>query len=388
MSEISTTAERPEGQVRRVIVGLIQMSVVVALLITAAVFSRGPSEEDVLEDAGYVANNPGGDVLTTVRVIRPQYRDVQVSLESTGTVRVRAVVRLVPQVSGRVTWISENSRSGGSFRANEILLKIDDEDFRLNLAQAEANLASAQANLELQQAESDSATANWKLLNPNTDAPKLVAKIPQMNITRALIESAQVQVKTAELNLRRTQFSVPFSGRVIESDAAVGQLTSVGQSFGSAYDIESVEVAIPLSQEELSMIEPAKGRNITVISNGVQQTTTVDRVSSQLDSRSRVATIYATLPVSSLYLPGTFVEVDIEGKLHQSVFQLPDRTEQSYGAFWVVRSGRLEKVEPTVLARMHTGIAVESFNFGQGVVIGTLSSATAGQAVNVISEES
>lgn len=387
MSELETKVEHGSGRIRRVIFGLIQMAVVVAFLTTAAVFSQGPSEEDVLEQAGYVSDEPGADILKSVRVIRPEFQDIRISVESTGTVKARAAVRLVPQVAGRITWISGDLRAGGFFEAGETLLKIDDEDYRLSLSQAQANLASARANLELQQAESDTAVANWKLLNPDSDAPPLVAKIPQMNITRASIESAQVQLDVARLNLRRTQFSLPFSGRIVESDAAVGQFISVGQSFGSAYNVEAVEIAVPLSHEELSMIEPADGRGVRVKTGEMEVVSNIDRVSSELDSRSRVAIVYAGLPVGTEILPGTFVQVEIEGKLHESVFLIPDRAEQSYGAFWLVRSGKLELIEPKILARMKEGIVVESFNAGQGIVIGTLTNVTAGEPVDVVGED-
>ena len=373
---------------RSAIAGLLQIVVVVALLVTAAVFSQGPSEEDVLADTGLVESSSSDATLAQVKVIQPRNRDVRVSVESTGTIQARALVRLIPQVSGRVTSISDNLRAGGSFEANELLLTIDDQDFKLQLEQAKANLASAKANLELQQAESDSATANWKLLNPSTTAPPLVAKTPQMKITSASIELAQVQVKTAELNLRRAQFSLPFPGRVIDNDAAIGQFISVGQSFGSVYDAESVEVVIPLSYDELARIEPAKGRQVNVQSNGLTGVAIVDRVSAQLDSRSRVATIYATLPANPKFLPGSFVSVKLEGKLHRSILVLPENTEQSYESFWIVRAGKLERATPEVYARMPQGLIVENFDFAQGIVVGSVPNAAPGQAVKPVAEKS
>ena len=87
-------------------------------------------------------------VLTTVRVREVAPESVRLSVHSDGTVAPRTESALVPEVSGRIVWISPALLPGGSFSEGEPLLRIDDRDYRTAVTRAQAQLASAKADRE------------------------------------------------------------------------------------------------------------------------------------------------------------------------------------------------------------------------------------------------
>ena len=68
---------------------------------------------------------------------------------------------------------------------------------------------------------------------------------------------------------------------------------------------------------------------------------------------------------------------------HANSLLLPEAALQGSGAIWVVRGGRLQDVQPTLLGRNADGIVVAGFDIGEGIVIGSIAGAQAGTPVSI-----
>ena len=68
--------------------------------------------------------------LLAVRTVPAVPVDVPLIVRSQGAVEPHTEAELIPEVSGRVVWMSPSLRSGGRFAAGEVLLRIDDSDYR------------------------------------------------------------------------------------------------------------------------------------------------------------------------------------------------------------------------------------------------------------------
>ena len=225
-------------------------------------------------------------------------RDVLVDV--TGTINARSYVELVPEVSGRVVEVSPSLRAGGSFTFGEVLIGIDERDFRLAVEQANAEVASAESNLLLQQTEGAVASSNYALLHSGDSVPALVAREPQIGQARAQLLSARARAAAAELDLSRTKISLPFAGRVTSSTAEVGQMLSRGQSFGRVFALDALEVNVPIGQTELLNLTPAEGRAAMVyVGSNTKDANVypavVERVAAVLDERTRFSKLYMRL---------------------------------------------------------------------------------------------
>ncbi|MCB1845041.1 MAG: hypothetical protein KDI09_18900, partial [Halioglobus sp.] len=75
---------------------------------------------------------------TTVRVMRAQVTQQYLTIDSQGSVQPSTQSELIPEVSGRAVWLSPSLVSGGAFHAGDVLLRIDDADYRTQLQRAEA----------------------------------------------------------------------------------------------------------------------------------------------------------------------------------------------------------------------------------------------------------
>ena len=389
-----------EAPRRRALTGSLQILVVVVLILAALIFARGP---DSSEQPDFTMMT---DTTTKplVSVVRPEPRSTTLSVSVTGTITVRNRVALTPQITGRVASVSPLLRPGGAFAAGEQLLRIEARDFQLALRQAQADIANAVSTLKLRVAEGDAARQNYAILNPGERVPPLVAKVPQIEQARAQLAAARARADIAALDLSRTRFSLPFAGRITSNTAEVGQLLSRGQPFAEAFALDSVEVVAPIAPDDLARIAPAEGRvalvhvdaaSLPAGSRNASLTARVERVSAELDERTRFARIYLNFdeptgragrerskPLSASLPPGTFVDLDINGPLLPGTFELPDAADQLNGQVWVVTDGRLEGRTPVMHGRRQGSFVVDAFEYGTGIVIGAVPAAREGLEVD------
>ena len=159
-------------------------------------------------------------------------------------------------------------------------------------------------------------------------------------------------------------------------------MLSRGQSFGRAFAQDAVEIVAPLSADDIKRLQPVLGRHANVRSAGRTLAAQVERVSAELDERSRFATLYLTFVDAAEALPpGTFVDVEIEGPELASTYLLPEAAEQVGGTVWLVAAGQLQSFTPTALGRTTEGWLVAAFDTMDGVVTGAVPGARAGLKV-------
>ena len=362
-------------------IGYLQIATITILVGVAFYYSQAPSEEEALENSGIKIAELESNEPLYVSAVELKAKENSVEVRGTGSIVVRNSVDLVTQVSGRVIWVAESFREGGKFSANERLLQIDPRDFELALAQAEADLLSAQSDYELAKAQSEAAISNYAILNPDAEVPPLVAKTPQLEQSKARIASALAREQIAELELERTHYSLPFGGRVVESQAELGQLLNRGQKFGEAFDLKSIEALVPISPDDLAIIQPAVGRQARINAGELELTASVARVSPNLDERTRFAKLYLSLENPNYLFPGSFIDIVIIGPSLEDTVLLPDAAEQINETVWTISNGKLKKAQPKFINRKISGIIVEKFDLGEGVVLGTVPGAKEGMAV-------
>ncbi|NCF45151.1 MAG: efflux RND transporter periplasmic adaptor subunit [Proteobacteria bacterium] len=391
MAQARGTSEQPSAPPtdrRSRVLGIGQIVLVLALMVAAIYFSRAPATPVI---SGGMNAAPSGDAAPAqnAAVITPIASVNQVIVEGNGAVGVASYIDLVPQITGRIAQLAPAMQVGGAFTAGQVLLVLEQEEFLLLLRQALADVEVQRANLELQQAKSDAAVSNYGLINPGREVPSLVALRPQIAQARAQLQAAQSRADIARLNLKRTEFSLPFDGMITQSSAQVGQLVSSGKTFGQAYALGSVELTVPIAQTDLAQLAPAADRRVQVVTGSNRIDASIDRVSAELDSRSRFARVFVSLPQSAeqpqgSLKPGMFADVVILGPRHDNSLLLPEAAMQANGSIWFVRGGQLQQQKPTVLGSNLDGIVVQGFDIGEGIVVGNVPGAVTGMAITPI----
>ena len=268
----------------------------------------------------------------SVYVQPAEQSDVSLLVTTQGEVRARTEVNLVAQVAGTIVAISTEFTEGGIVSPGVALIKIDDTDYKLALLQAQAVVAEAE--VKVQEAVAIADVARKQLQHSENPSP-FALKRPQVAQAKARLIAAKASLSQAELNLDRTQISLPFDGRVMKKNVDIGQYVSPGTSLGSAFSTNVVEVRVPLDDDELASLDLpigfiADGNNplmvnlkATVAGKEQYWQGELVRLDASVDSQTR--TIYGQIEVKSPYkenvsqnnMPlavGLYVKAEIQGR--------------------------------------------------------------------------
>lgn len=362
--------------------GLIQGVAVVLFIGLAIIGSR------LLQTSYQPATRNGGgerELFVEARTFTPG--PFQIIFETTGTVESLTEVNIVPQVSGRVTQVTPEFFAGGEFSADEVLFTIDQRDFINEVQRREADLARARTALKLEEAESAAALAEWRLLDGDKPAPPLVAREPQLAEAQANLQAAQANLANAELALERTEFRFPFEGRVLSSRIGPGQFVQAGVSYGSAFDVNALEVVASLKGEELEWLMNSPSARVTIVAEHLGRKFALpgvlNRSAASLSPTTRFGTVrfgFDTPPTS--LLPGVFAAVEVQGPRQDSVVQLPASALQQNGQLWIIdEDSKLEAFTPEILYADEGWIAVSNLPAPSRIVTNRLPGAAAGTRV-------
>lgn len=379
------TPVKPKKDTKAQVAGWLQIILVAGVLIAGLAVNAILSSTDTAP-----RQTVAGSSTIPVEVIRPRIEDKPFRVSGSGVIQSRNAIDLSPQVSGRVVSVSPNLASGGSFKAGDVLFRLDDASLNAVLEQSQADLSSAEADLRVERAEASVAIEEWKLVYPGEAVPPLVAREPQISQAEAAVQSAKAALEEAQLDLSRVNFSLPFDGRIVSTTIEVGQNLTSGQSYGSAYDGTNLEISVPVSARALSYLQPAEGRQARIIErDGLTQRTQsfsakVVRVDAELDSETRQATVTLAFTENTTLLPGTFIEVEIDGPVISDAHLVPERAVSQDRVIWVVADNKLAVREPQFLFPEDGIVVTEAFDFADGIVVSPLLEPLAGAAVEVV----
>ena len=324
-----------------------------------------------------------------------------------GTVRPTAEIDIAPQVSGRVVSVDPRFRSGGRVVAGQTLFRIEDDDYRYQVEEAEANLAARRVALLEEQERSDIARAQYELYSGSRDgsasgpdASPLTLREPQLNAAIAAVERDEARLASVNLALSRTVVTAPFAGFVREESVDPGQIVAAGQPVGRLFASDAVEVVVPLSDADAALVPGlwegegaarVAARVTAEYGNGSYSWEGyVDRAEAFLDAQTRTVDVVVRVPDpfptggagAPPLLVGEFVEVEIEGIEVDAYFRLPRAALQPGDEVWVVRDGAVTIVPVQVLQRADDEVFVTgSLAHGAAVVTGGLPFATEGMPV-------
>jgi len=291
-----------------------------------------------------VATHSAARPLALVRVMEVQPQQLQLRIESQGSVTPPTESDLVAEVAGRITWVSPHLAAGGFFEEGELLGRIDARDYELVVERAEAALTRAESELAL---------ARTHLQRRRSLAARGVASPAALDeaanaerVATAAVRDVRAQLRQARRDLERSRIIAPFAGRVREKRVDVGQFVGRGVGVARIYAVDYAEVRLAITDQEAAFVDlPIDYRGEVGESDGPEVrlrahfagreytwTGTIVRTEGEIDPRTRM--IQTVVRVEDPYgrsaqlerpplAVGMFVKAEISGRLLEDVMVLP-----------------------------------------------------------------
>lgn len=334
------------------------LRVIIQILLIAAVLAGGFfGYQKMVENKAQVNRKKRPVRPPAVRFVETVSGPVGIRVLSDGTVRTWRETSLANEVAGRVVGVSPNLIDGGFVAAGEVLIKIDQTDYRLNLTLTRAQLKEAETALGLGRAEADQAQAEWSKLNRGK-APPLVAKAPQLAQAQAALQAARARVRQAELKLSRTELKAPFAGRVKAKLVDLGQYLGVGKTVVELDSTEAAEITVLVESKDLAWLsvpgltgsptKPGSPREVgspavvrvELAGEEREWPGRIVRAQARIDAKTRLIPVvvrveapYAQVPP---LVPGLFAQVELQGREIPQATLIPRAGLRAGDTVWVV----------------------------------------------------
>ncbi len=334
-----------------------------------------------------------------VEVLEVYPKDYPVKIREFGSVQPVRTGEVVPEVSGRIVYLSPHLVRGGRFHQGEVLVRLDPVDYETAVALAKGELYEAQKQLAEMESEAESSLKEWREILQNKEPPPpLVARKPQLAAARARVEAARAKLRQAQVDLARTVIRAPFEGIVIEENVELGQFVNPGEVLAKVYKTEAVEVRVPLDLRELKWVyvpgfNSSSSSEAEVFLEGQSLWKgRVRRAAAQMDEKTRLLPVFIRVedPFDKLppLLPGFFVQVEIKGKVIPKAYVLPREAVHHHGegfrVFLVNREARLEIRPIKVIYFSRTEAVTKDLFPGARVIVSRLAAPVEGMQVRVV----
>jgi RND family efflux transporter MFP subunit len=362
---------REEDQMKLSQLRVKQLSVLVIGIAIVLFFKYGkpsPEQVDIIE-----LDPPSIEVMQ----IKPG--PIVMTVHTQGTVKPWLEIDVLSQVAGEVKVVDTSFAEGGFFSKGDSLIQIDELNYQTALLRAQAKLADAEQVLALEKGRALQAKREWRNLR-DEDANALFLRQPQLQSAKAQVAAAKGDVASAKLDLEYTKIKLPFAGRVKSTHVNLGQFVSNGMKVASVFSTEKVEVRLPLSDSQVSLLDlPINHGNrlladgVPVLLNGIfsgqswQWQGVIKRTSAVIDDRSRffyaVAEVYEPFKQAEGKPPlniGQFVRAEIRGRIVDNAMILPRRALRAGNSIWVVdKFNKLRAMKVDVLQSLDDQVTVQ-----------------------------
>jgi multidrug efflux pump subunit AcrA (membrane-fusion protein) len=299
---------------------------------------------------------PVVEVSTMAAVVRqlPQY------FEATGSLAANQQTDVAPETSGKVSAVGVDI--GSSVRRGQMLIRLEDADFKDRAAQAQAQLDQAKATLDQNRAKiglrpgqkfapenvpevraaraaldfADKNLRRYEKLVESGDISRatydqqvsqrdqaseqyqaLIHQAQQNFATvansQAAVEMAQSQLSLAKRNLTYTTVSAPMAGYVLERPADIGEYISPQQKVATIVSLNPLRARIDIPEQAISQIHQGESVSVSVSAYPDRNFSgRVARVSPSVTATSRTLTVEADVDNPNAELkPGQFATIRI-----------------------------------------------------------------------------
>jgi RND family efflux transporter MFP subunit len=280
------------------------------------------------------------------------------------------------EVKGQV--VSIPAKEGRLVKKGQLLVKLDDRDYRSRLARIDANYRLAKQDFERMTA----------LVKKNIAAESKLDEI------EARLEDLTAQRNEAQRSLDRTSITAPISGRLNEIKAKKGDLLDVNQQVAQILQFNKVKVMVGVPESDVAAVFDLN--EAEVIIEALENRKVKGRkifLSSQPRTLARLYDLELMVPnPDGRILPGMFGQVELVKRVFDQALAVPlyaviTRGDERF--VYVEKDGQAEKRLIKLGVLVGWQIHVEAgLNAGERVIVVGHRFLDDGQAVKVIKDVS
>lgn len=271
----------------------------------------------------------------TVELAHPTRATVAQQLTVVGNLIGDATVAVVPKAAGRLEQVYV--RLGDRVGRGQRIAKIEDQEIREQVRQAEAAFEVAKATIRQREADLQLALTNVErsrslfardLLPKQTlddNEARYQAAQAQLDLARAQNTQSQARLDELRITMQNTTIVSPVNGFVARRAADAGAFVSNNAPVVDVVDIDRVRFVANVVEKDLKQVQTGDAAKVEVDAfPGETFRGRIARVAPVLDPSTRTASIEIEIPNPGYRLkPGMYARVGITTEAHNNALVVP-----------------------------------------------------------------
>lgn len=205
--------------------------------------------------------------------------------------------------------LSLKVREGDQVKADQVIGKLDAQEFDTKLQQARQQAASAKAQWQISQQTLDN---NQALIQQGfISRNALDTSLSNAAGTKAAYEAAQAAVDLASKALKDSTVRAPISGQISQRFVQAGERVAVDGRIVEVVDLSSLELQAPLTPQDVTQVRV--GSPATLHLDGLSEVITarIARINPSATADTRSVMVYLALPSHPALRQGLFAQGEI-----------------------------------------------------------------------------
>lgn len=302
-----------------------------------------------------------------VDIVEVKSKTLPIVINAMGAVRPARSVSILPQVNGKVIYLSPNLIPGGYVKAGDVLIRIEPKDFDLAAREANAEVSSAQLALEEQEGARAAAERELQMVGKDLalsdQGLRLANRELYVENARAQVEAAKSRLEQAQLARRRCVVKAPFDAQVSEKSVDIGHVvsTQVPVAMLVASEVAWIEGTLPVESLrwiDIPGVNGGTGASVTIRQKLSSKTEIIRqgkvlRLLPDLQEQGKLARVLievqdpfgyleqdkkegkGSLDYELPLLMGAFVHVEIQGHIIPDLIALPRNALREDNQVWL-----------------------------------------------------
>lgn len=248
------------------------------------------------------------DETVPVEVATIERGPIEEVLRFSTNLEAEEAVGVVSQAARQVTELLVEE--GTDVSRGDLLLRLEDDEQRTELARVESQLGKARREYERQQ---------------NLFEQQLVSE-QAMNDATYELEQLELRLEDARRQLSYATVRAPISGTITRRLVNVGDQVTVNQHLFDMVDFDSIVARVYVPEKALPRLRLGQEARILAAAFGEEpHFGRIERIAPVVDPRTGTVKVTVAIPRSEALVPGMYVSVELVTDVHENAVLVPKR---------------------------------------------------------------
>jgi membrane fusion protein (multidrug efflux system) len=252
------------------------------------------------------------DVAIPVQGREARRGELVMSVNAAGQAEAWQKTVLVAQVNGRIVGLPV--REGDAVGGGQGVVALDGAEYQLAVEEAQAALRDAEGKFR-----------EATLFDDQITDAEVRRERQAATRTRSGMETAEVRLRRARLDLSRTRLSSPFAGRIASLKVVPGQWVRQGDELMTIVDLDPIRVEVQVLESEIAHLTPGRTADVSFAAFPDERFTgRIQTINPIVESGTRTARVTVLVPnPGGRILPGMYARVSLEARRYADRVLVP-----------------------------------------------------------------